>query len=70
MILSTINQEEYDTDVWLRQMSHVFIGMRTIMFLDKVYTFLVILMRIIFVLGGFWKLRCGKILSNTYSTSK
>ena len=51
-------------------MSHMFIGMSIIMLLDKISTLTGILMQIMLVLGGFWKLRCGNILSKIDSTSQ
>ena len=68
MMLATIIQEESDSELLFRLMSHVFIGLRIIIFLAKISAFPGILMQIILVLGGFWKLRCGNSLSKTYST--
>ena len=51
-------------------MSHTFIGLSIIMFFAKISTFPGILIKIMLVFGGFWKLRYGNILSKTYSTSQ
>ena len=51
-------------------MSHVFIGLNIIMSLAKLSTFPGILMQIMLIFGGFWKLSCGNSLSKTYSTDQ
>ena len=52
----------------LLHMSHVFIGLSSIMFLAKISTFPGILIKIMLVFGGVWKLKCGNKLSKTYDT--
>ena len=69
-MIYTLCQEEYDSELWLRLPSHVFIGLSIIIFLAKNSIFLGILMKIMLVFGVFWKLRCGNSLSNTYFTSQ
>ena len=51
-------------------MIHLFVGLIIVMCLANIYTFLGIIMQIMLVLDGFGKLRCGKILSKTYSTTQ
>ena len=66
----TLRQEESYSELLLDLMSHVFIRISIITFLAKISTFPEIMMQIMLVLGGFWKLRCGDSLSKTYSTSQ
>ena len=51
-------------------MNRVFIGLIIIMFLDRISTLPRILMQIMLVFGGFWKLSCDNILINTDSKIK
>ena len=51
-------------------MIRVSIVMSIIMFLAKISNFPVILMQVMLVFGGFWKLRCADSLSKTYYTSQ
>ena len=46
-------------------MIHVFIGLSIIMFLARISILLGILMHIMLVLGGFWRLKRGNSLSKT-----
>ena len=69
-MLVTIVQEESDSELWLRPMIHVFIGLRKIMFLSNISTFPGILMQIMLVFGGFWKLSYGNRLSKIYYKSQ
>ena len=51
-------------------MNHMYIGLRMIMFRYRISTLPGILTQIMSVLGSFWELRCGNILSKIDSTSK
>ena len=58
MILATLSQDKSDSELVLRPMNRVFIWLRTIMFLTRIYILSGILTQIMFVIGGFGNLRC------------